>query len=98
MILHLVLFKLAPEVDDARLEEMIRETESQLSRIDSVLSVRAGRNVEPEGEWPFFLEVVVASMEALATYRDDPLHVKYVAEIIKPYTTERKALDFITAS
>ena len=94
MILHLVFFKLTPEVDDAKLGEMIEATRSQLGAISHVRSVQSGRNVEPDGEWPFFLSVELESMEALEAYRVDPLHVAYVESVIKPFTTDRKALDF----
>ncbi|MFT4638449.1 MAG: hypothetical protein ACI8T1_001770 [Verrucomicrobiales bacterium] len=96
MIVHLVLFKLKPEVDEAKLEEMIQATRTQLAAISVVLDVRAGRNVDPSSDWPFFLSVEVESIETLAIYRDDPLHVAYVDQVIKPYTTERQALDYVT--
>lgn len=93
MIHHLVLFKLRPEVDDARLEWMMRETRIQLLKINGVLSVKCGRKIFPETEWPFFLVVECESLEKLRLYREDPIHVKFVEEVIKPYTTERLALD-----
>jgi hypothetical protein len=96
MIVHLVLFKLKPEVDEAKLEEMIQATRTQLAAISVVLDVRAGRNVDPSSDWPFFLSVEVESIETLAIYRDDPLHMVYVDQVIKPYTTERQALDYVT--
>jgi hypothetical protein len=96
VIVHLVLFKLKPEVDEAKLEEMIQATRTQLAAISVVLDVRAGRNVDPSSDWPFFLSVEVESIETLAIYRDDPLHMVYVDQVIKPYTTERQALDYVT--
>lgn len=94
MILHLVFFKLKPEVDDAKLGEIIETTRSQLGAISHVRNAQAGRNVEADGEWPFFLSVELDSMEALEAYRVDPLHVAYLESVIKPFTTDRKALDF----
>ncbi|MGY8686395.1 MAG: Dabb family protein [Verrucomicrobiales bacterium] len=91
-----MLFKLKPEVDEAKLEEMIQATRTQLAAISVVLDVRAGRNVDPSSDWPFFLSVEVESIETLAIYRDDPLHMVYVDQVIKPYTTERQALDYVT--
>lgn len=94
MILHLVLFKLKPEVDAAKLDEMVAATRRELARISTVLSVKAGANVDPESDWPFFLVVEVESMEDLALYRDDPIHVDYVNAVIKPFTSERLGLDY----
>jgi hypothetical protein len=33
-------------------------------------------------------------MDKLAVYRDDPVHMKYVEEILKPNITDRLALDY----
>lgn len=96
MIYHVVFFKLKPEVDDARLEEMIRTTRSMLLKIPEVLGVRSGRNIDPKAEWPFFLSVEVETLEKLRIYIEDPIHLKYVETVIKPNTSARFALDFQT--
>lgn len=96
MIQHIVLFKLRPDVTSEKLEEIIRSTRSQLTKIPEVLSVRAGRNVDADSEWPYFLSVDLESMEKLALYRDDPIHIRFIEQVIKVYTTERWAFDFIT--
>lgn len=96
MIHHVVFFKLKPEVDDLRLEEMMRTTRSMLLKIPEVLSVRSGRNIESSAEWPFFLTVEVESLEKLRMYREDPVHLKYLETVIKPNTTARFAMDFQT--
>ena len=46
MIYHLVLFKLKPEVDDQKIEWMMRETRIQLLRIPEVLSMRCGKRLD----------------------------------------------------
>jgi hypothetical protein len=94
MIYHLVLFKLKPEVDEAKLEWMMRETRIQLLRIPEVLSIRCGKRVDSNMEWPFFLSVELDSMERLALYAEDPNHVKFGEEVIKPNIAERLALDY----
>jgi hypothetical protein len=33
-------------------------------------------------------------MDKLALYRDNPIHVKFIEETIKPNTSERLALDY----
>lgn len=93
MIHHLVLFKLKPGVDEEKLEWMMRETRIQLLKIPEVLSVRCGKNIEPDLEWPFFLVVEVESLDKLKLYREDARHVKFVEEVIKPHTSARLALD-----
>lgn len=94
MINHLVLFKLKPETDDEKIEWMMRETRIQLLKIPEVLSIRCGKRVDPDVEWPFFLSVELDSAEKLALYAEDPNHVKFVEEVIKPNITERLALDY----
>ena len=96
MIHHIVFFKLRPEVDDHKLEEMTRSTRSMLLKIPEVLSVRSGKNIDPSSEWPFFLTVEVETLEKLRMYVDDPIHLKFVETVIKPNTTARFALDFQT--
>lgn len=94
MVHHLVLFKTTPDVDDDRVEWMMRQTRIQLLKIPEVLSVKCGKRIEPDATWPFFLSVDIESMEKLAIYREDPIHVKFLAEVIRPYTSERLAIDF----
>jgi stress responsive alpha/beta barrel protein len=94
MIYHLVLFKLKPEVDEAKIEWMMRETRIQLLRIPEVLSVRCGKRVDANVEWAFFLSVEVDSIEKLPLYLEDPHHVKFVEEVIKPNIAQRLALDY----
>ena len=96
MINHIVFFKLKPEIDDHKLEEMIRATRSLLLKIPEVFSVRSGRNLDTDSDWPFFLSVEVETLEKLRIYIEDPVHLKYVETVIKPNTTARFALDFQT--
>ena len=54
---------------------MMRQTRTTLLKIPEVLSVKCGKRIDPECEWPFFLAVDVESMDKLAMYRDDAFHV-----------------------
>lgn len=94
MIHHLVLLKVKPEVDADKIEWMMRETRIQLLKIPEVLSVRCGKRIDEQNEWPFFLAVEVDSREKLALYMADAVHVKFVEEVIKPHVVERLALDY----
>jgi hypothetical protein len=94
MVHHIVLFKLKPEVTPAKIEEMMMNTRINLLKIPEVLGVRCGRRVDPNCEWPFFIATDFESMEKLAIYRDDPIHRKFVEDVIKPNTVERLALDY----
>lgn len=96
MIHHLVLFKVKPEVDEEKIEWMMRETRIQLLKIPEVLSIRCGKRIDPALEWPFFLAVEIENLEKLSFYMTDPHHVKFVEEVIKPHVSERLALDYET--
>ncbi|MCX7712514.1 MAG: Dabb family protein [Chthoniobacterales bacterium] len=94
MIYHLVLCKLADGVDEGRLEWMQRQTRLMLLKIPEVLSVRSGRNLEDNAEWPFFFAAEFYSTDQLASYAEHPVHVQFLEEVIKPYTKEWTILDF----
>ena len=94
MIYHLVLFKLKPELDGEKIEWMMRETRTQLLRIPEVLGIRCGKHVDPNAEWPFFLSVELDSIDKLPLYLENPNHVKFVEEVIKPNIAERLSLDY----
>ena len=94
MIHHLVLFKVRPEVDEEKIEWMMRQTRILLLKIPEVLNVKCGKPVTADPAWPYFLSVDVESMEKLAIYRGDPNHVKFLEEVIRPNTTDRLAIDY----
>lgn len=94
MVHHLVLFKLKEHVTTAKVEEMMMQTRMQLLKIPVVLNVKCGKQIDPSGEWPFFLAVDIESMDKLEAYRDDPIHLKFVEDVIKPNTSARLAVDF----
>lgn len=94
MICHLVLFQVKPEVDEERIEWMMRQTRIQLLKIPEVLNLRCGKRIEEDSEWPFFLAIEVESLDKLKFYAEDPIHIKYVQDVIKPYTTKRLAVDY----
>ena len=94
MIHHLVLMKLNPDVDEEKVEWMMRETRMQLLKIPEVLAVRCGRRLDDKQEWPFFLAIEVESTEKLAVYMADPIHIKFRDEIIFPNISAHTMLDF----
>ncbi len=94
MIQHVVLFKLRPELDAGKIEWMLRETRMQLLKIPVVRGLRCGYRIDSSMEWPFFLMVELDSEEKLPAYMNDPVHLRFVSEVIKPNITERLALDF----
>jgi len=94
MLHHLVLMKLNPDVDEEKVEWMMRETRMQLLKIPEVLAVRCGRRLDDKQEWPFFLAIEVESTEKLAVYMADPIHIKFRDEVIFPNIAGFTMLDY----
>lgn len=94
MVHRITLFKLQPEVTPAKLEEMMRTTRSQLLKIPEILSVKCGKTIDPDVEWPFFIALDFESMEKLAVTEDDAIYMKFIADVIRPNTTERLTLNY----
>lgn len=88
MIHYVALFKLKPKVSDEDLDKMIRASRSQLLRIPEALSVRSGKRVATDCEWPFFVAVDFENLERLEMFKDDPLSIKFQHDIIAPNTTK----------
>jgi Stress responsive A/B Barrel Domain len=94
MVHHVVLYKLKPEVTPARVEEMMMNSRMQLLKIPEVLSIKCGKRIDSKMAWPFFIALDFESMDKYAIFREDPIFVKFEAEIIKPNTSESLVLDF----
>src|SRR5437763_3430799 len=93
MVHHIVLFKLKPEVTLARIEEMMMNTRMQLLKIPEVLSIKCGKRIDPELPWPFFIAIDFESMDKYEIYREDPIQVKFMEEVIKKNTADSLDLD-----
>src|SRR6056297_1841155 len=96
MIAHIAFYKLQPEVDAERLENMVRTTRSILLKIPEVLSVHSGRNTDPDSEWPFFCSLEVGSLAKLEMLKDDPLYLKFLESVIRPNTSGEFIFNFET--
>ena len=94
MIHHIALFKLKPEVTPEKLETMMRQTRARLLKIGEVLALKCGKNIDPQGEWGFFLAVDVESAEKLALCRESGVYLKFAEDVLKPNTCDRLAVDY----
>jgi len=94
MVHHIDLYKLNSDVTPARVEAMMMNARMQLLKIPEVLSIKCGKRIGPELDWPFFIAIDFESMDKYAIFREDPIYVKFVEEVIKPNTEESLVLDF----
>ncbi|MGI8821170.1 MAG: Dabb family protein [Chthoniobacterales bacterium] len=94
MVHHISLFKLKPEVTPARVEEMMMNARMQLLKIQEVLSIKCGKRIHPQMDWPFFIAIDFESMDKYEIYAEDPIYLKFVEEVIKPNVADTLRLDF----
>ena len=94
MVHHITLCKLQPDVSPEKLEQLMMTTRMSLLKIPEILSVRCGKNIRPDSEWPFFVALDFESLEKLAMTEDDAIYMKFVAEVIRPHTTDRLVLNY----
>ena len=69
-------------------------TRMQLLKIPEVLSIKCGKRIHSDMAWPFFIAIDFESMDKYAIFREDPIFVKFEADIIRPNTAEAVTLDF----
>jgi hypothetical protein len=94
MVHHIVLYKLKHEVTPARVEEMMMNARMQLLKIPEVLSIKCGKRINQEIDWPFFIAIDFESMDKYSIFCEDSIYVKFVEEVIKPNTEDSLVLDF----
>ena len=94
MVHHIDLYKLKTSVTPEDTEEMMMNARMQLLKIPEVLSIKCGRRVDSSVPWPFFIAIDFESMDKQEIFREDPIYLKFVAEVIKPNTAECLALDY----
>jgi Stress responsive A/B Barrel Domain len=94
MVHHIVLYKLNSDVTPPRVEAMMMNARMQLLKIPEVLSIKCGKRIDAEMDWPFFIAIDFESMDKYAIFREDPIYMKFVEEVIKPNTEDSLVLDF----
>ena len=94
MIHNVAYFQLKPEVDAAMVEELVRVSRSLLLKIPEILSVRSGRNLDRDSQWPVFVAIEVESLEKLRIVFDDPFHIKFIEKHVKPNIVNQFTLNF----
>ena len=96
MIEHVVLFNLKPGIDAEKIEWMLRETRIRLLKIPEVRALRCGYRIDPGKDWSLFLLIELDSPEKLTHCMNNPVHLGFLDEVIKPNITDRISLDYQT--
>jgi hypothetical protein len=94
MVHHIGLYKLKPGVTPEETEEMMMNARMQLLKIDEVLSIKCGKRVDPRMQWPFFIAIDFESMDKYEIFREDPIQIKFMEDVIKPNTADSITLDY----
>ena len=94
MVYHVALYKLRPDLPEGTVDDMIRRPRSLLLKIPAVLSVRSGKHLEAGAEWPFLVAIDFESSVKQSMFYDDPVYLKFLVEVIEPFTTEAMVMDY----
>ena len=94
MVHQVIYLQLSEKVDDAILEEMVRASRTWLLKIPEALSVRSGRNLDPDSQWQFFYSFEVESLEKLKLVKEDGFYLKLEQQFIQPNTGARFEMEF----
>lgn len=94
MIHHVIYLRLSEKVDSTVLEGMVRASRTRLLEIPEVLSVRSGRNLDPNSQWQSFHSFEVESREKLKLLKEDGFHLKFWHRFIQPNAKNRFELEF----
>ena len=94
MVHQVALYKLRPDLPEGTVDAMMRRARSLLLKVPEVLAVRCGKEIEVFSPWPFFVAMDFESRAKQAMFRDDPIYLKYMEEVIKPNTAEVLLMDY----
>ena len=97
MIQHIVLFKLKEEIQGEAKAALLKEIQTRFEALPEVitelraLSIRPNRN--PDEEYDFVLLAKLDTMRDVTAYANHPAHKALGAELLKPNTVKRAAVD-----
>ncbi|MGF1656083.1 MAG: Dabb family protein [Verrucomicrobiales bacterium] len=93
MIHQVILAKFAEGIKDEEIERLMRQTRMQLLKIPDVLTVRCGKKLQADQEWPFFVALEYDSKAKQGMVHDHPVYVKY-RELLTESTESHQMLFF----
>ncbi len=96
MIQHVAHYRLKKDTSPEMVVEMMRQTRSILLKIPEVLALSAGRNVDPEEEYGFYVSFSVETTDRLKMIKKDAHFLKFLHEVVMPYTAGSIGGDYET--
>ena len=98
MVHHIVMWKFKPEVEDAKKPElkkaMTENLKSLVGKVPGLLTVDFVEAPLASSTHDMALVTTLEKAEDVAVYAKHPEHVKVADTYVRPYTTERAALDY----
>lgn len=94
MVYHVAFYKLREDISPEKIDEMIRSSRSQLVRVPEVLTVRSGKKITSDCQWPFFVAIDFESMDKKRACEEDPVYIKFLETVIRPNVTEEWISDY----
>jgi hypothetical protein len=89
MIHSITLYRVRPDIDDLKLDQMMISARVSMLKIPEVQGVRTGKNVEPGAPWGFFVALDVESLDRLKLVHEDPIYIKFLADVLSNTVEEQ---------
>lgn len=98
MVHHIVMWKLKPEIDEAKKLELKKAMADNLAalvgKVPGLLTVEFVENPIPSSTHDIALVTTLEKAEDIAVYAKHPDHVYVADTYVRPYVTERACLDY----
>ena len=102
MVHHIVMWKFKPEIEENKKEELKKAMEENLTalvgkipgKVPGLLTVDFVEAPLASSTHDMALVTTLEKAEDVAVYAKHPEHVKVADTYVRPYTTERAALDY----
>ncbi len=98
MVKHIIIWNLKDELSPAQKEErkaLIKEgLEGLMGKIPGLTEIKVETSLLPSSNGDLMLNSTFESAEALKGYSVHPAHVAVADSTVRPFTKERKCVDF----
>lgn len=97
MVKHVIIWKLKemPESEKNERKKLIKEgLEGLKGKIDGLVEIKVITDILPSSNGDLMLDSTFADEKSLKGYAVHPEHVKVADERVRPFTAERKCVDF----
>jgi fructose-bisphosphate aldolase, class II len=91
---HIVFYNIPSTLSEGEVTLTMREGKETLKTIPGVRNIRAGRTVQPDGQYHYCWLVSLASQAALKAYLEHPAYLRYANNVFRPSAADWLMLDF----